>query len=352
MGIRNRGITCGQTKPKVQASRATSGRQNSNSWNTADLLHATNLLEQAYKFERKERDALDVYLVRLLDRGDLSEYDFNEITNSYYSSLEATEYYSQMGNYFKQYILFQQGERKIPPRNLRVSSLKQVSESVQKAVNKAIFKTSEKEICSALQSMDMPKAKKLLRDWLSHMVDIDKQRKLAAYHSSGTLERKIQFHRTNVRTHQRNFQITARILKEYYTGLREIDEANKFVDKLKEIKDLNDDLHFVVNALKNPVKEMGDKVLGDLNGIIMEGTTKWDVIKAGIRRLGEYLVTTELVAKYEITLNQLFSDYSLAIEGILENSNAVILLEQWEHKINLKEESNPFLIVISNWGKI
>ena len=289
-------------------------------WNTAHLLHVIEGLQVASKEEIRLQIKLDSHMKSHLSRGSLSQVDFNELTIVYYSLInDALPYYIKMGNYFKEHTNQASAHRPFFTGVLPISILN-------------LFSTRKlplpEQVCAAVMKKDMAEAKKTLTKWFKLLLRIQDNRELAAWHLNGIMERQIINNRKKLSNAENEYQNAYKALNGWYKTIKDAREINKFVDELKAIKDLNDKINEVIGIFKNPSKAIEGKMKSEVKSKLAGSKGKWDIIKLGIAKMGEYLATTELIAYHGKTIGEVLTSLTRATEGIFKQLSHITELEK------------------------
>lgn len=272
-------------------------------WDTARLLWVVNALLVASREETRERNELDRCLVSLLNQDILTHADFREITWEYYSSVsDGLPYYVRAG---------------------------------KKAGFNAI--TEDRKLC---------------KEWFTLLRRIEDLRKTAAWHSGGILSRQISEQRKKLEDAERRYEKSISIMNDWYKTIKDAGEVNKFVDEMKSISDMNDDIHLVISISKNPMKALQSQLMAQVESTLSGSAGKWDVIKKGITMLGHYIASTELVAHHQTTIKNVMTSFSRATEDIFRHSKLILELQQQHVKIGRLGEINPALKGLAYWQKL
>lgn len=302
------GPACGLTGHVTAIRDGTLCRQPSsvpdaNNWDTTRLMWVVKALLVASRAETRERNELDRCLVSLLNQDLLTPADFEEITRQYYSSVsDGLPYYVQAGS-------------KIGPNAM----------------------TEERKLC---------------KDWFTLLLRIENFRKTAAWYAGGILSRQISGQRKQLEEADRTYQKSIDIMNDWYKTIKDAGEVNKFVDEMKSINDMNDDIHLVISIFKNPMKALKSQSMGQLESTLSGSAGKWDVIKSGITMLGHYIASTELVAHHQTTIKNVMTSFTRATEDIFRHSKLILELQQQRVKIGLLGEMNPTLKGIAYFGQL
>jgi hypothetical protein len=302
------GPACGLTGHVAAIKDGTLCRQLSpvpatSNWDTAHLMWVVNALLVASKAETRERNELDRCLVSLLNQDLLTQADFKEITWEYYSSVsDGLPYYVRAGS-------------------------------------KVGFKALTEE-------------RKLCKEWFTLLRRIEDLRQTAAWHSGGILSRQISEQRKKLEDADLRYQKSVNIMNDWYKTIKDAGEVNKFVDEMKSIKDMDDDIHLVISIFKNPMKALKSQSLGQVKSTLSGSAGKWDVIKKGITMLGHYIASTELVAHHQTTIKNVMISFSRATEDIFRHSKLILELQQQRVKIGRLGEINPALKGIAHSGRL
>jgi len=313
-------------------------------WNAAHLLHVIEALQVASKEELRLEINLDVYMVSYLNRGFLLQVDFDGLTSEYYSSVNnALPYYIKMGNYFREHTNQVSAYRPFFMGVLSISILK-------------LFITRKsplpEQVCATVMKKDMAEAKKTLTKWFELLLRIQERRQLAAWHLNGIIERQIKKNRKKLSNAENEYQNAYKALNGWYKTIKDVREINKFVDELKAIKDLNDKINGVIGIFKDPLKAIESKMKSEVNSKLAGSKGKWDIIKLGITKMGEYLATTELIAYHGKTIEGVLISYARATEDIFKQLSYITELEQDLSEVRLIEEINPALYGLDSWGML
>lgn len=312
-------------------------------WDSNHLLHVTKALHVASKEEVRKFTVLDQHLVHHLDEGNLSQVDFRELSSRYYSSVtDALPYFIEMGNYFNRYTNL--------PASVSHFPFFKIPRTYVSNIGK-IFPLP-KQACAAVTKKDMAEAKNILTQWFELLVRIADMRILAAWHLSRIIERRLIDARNKLKGAEIRYQSAYRAINGWYKNMKEASDINKFVDELKAIEDLNNDINFVIGAFKAPLKTMKSTALGQLESKLAGGKGKWDVIKAGITMMGEYLATVELVAYHGKTSKEVLTNFTLATEDIYKYMGHIAELDQELHQVSLIGEMNPAIYGLERWGML
>jgi hypothetical protein len=308
-------------------------------WNVPHMLYVIGLLHKASKEEFRKFRGLDKVLKEYTKQGDIPKVDFIDLIEVYTSLVnDGLPYFMKIGDHLRIYSYS--------------SSLSFPFVATPPALSTGIVLPLSAHVCNAVQLYDMYKAKKLLLKWFQLLIEIEEsKRDTVVSYLEGIIERKILNAQNKLIVAKIDYQKICRVFSDYNKTMNDANKVNKFIGELKAIQDLSNDLNFIINFSKTPVKSINKNMLDKLKGKIAGGKDKWDVIKAGITMLGKYIALTEMVAYHNTTPELAIKSFISVTERIIENTYYIVDLGYNIMKIQLLGEMNPVIYALDEYAR-
>ena len=136
-----------------------------------------------------------------------------------------------------------------------------------------------------------------LRYWEEKLIEMFRLRRSLGYELERYFTKELKDKADRLSRAEEGFNQHLKVLNEWAKTMDRVDQTIDGIDQLKTIKDYHDRAVTVVNFFRQPVNtivdEMKDKLKSGYRNTLTGDKDEWDVIKAGVRNMGNYYATLD-----------------------------------------------------------